>query len=241
TLKMLKRWEVIAAGGQPLNICEEMMRLTMEIVGKALFNVDLSQETNVLGQAYKTMANYVEYRLNAVFHVPLFMPTPRNRALKRAITDINQFLQDTIDERRQKGNQAHDLMAMLLEARDEETGKGMTDQQLRNELLAMIGAGYETTAAALPWTFYLLWQHPRVAQKLWAELETVLGGSIPTIADLPNLTYLRQVSEEALRLYPPFWSLAVREAIADERFGDYHLPAGSSVLIIPYALHRDPR
>lgn len=143
TLKMLKRWEVIAARGQFLNMCEEMMRLTMEIIGKALFNVDLSQQTNVLGQAYKTMANYVEYLLNALFHVPLFIPTPRSRALKRAIADINQFLQNMIDERRQKGNQEHDLMAMLLEARDEETGKGMTDQQVRDELLAMIGAGYE--------------------------------------------------------------------------------------------------
>jgi len=240
-LKHFEGWDRAATTGQWLNIHQEMMHITLEVVGKALFSVDLSAETSMLGQNFKVSLDYINYRLKRFFYTPLFIPTPRNRALKRAIKSINHLLQSMIDERRRTGEHKDDLMAMLLEARDEETGEGMSDQQLRNELATMIGAGHETTALALTWTFYLLSQHPDVEAKLLDELALVLGGRPPAVDDLPQLNYTRMVIEESMRLYPPAWSLVAREPIEADEIAGYPIPVKSSLIIVPYVTHRDPR
>ena len=130
---------------------------------------------------------------------------------------------------------------MFMEARDEETGAGMTDEQLRNELLIMIGAGQETTSHNLTWTFYLLSQHPEIEARLVQELDEVLQGRPPTIQDLKNLKLPEQIIKESLRLYPPAWVLMSRKALEDDEICGYHVPAGTAVMILPYVVHRDPR
>ncbi|MBE0699001.1 MAG: cytochrome P450, partial [Anaerolineaceae bacterium] len=133
-----------------------------------------------------------------------------------------------------------DLLAMLMEARDEDDNKGMTDRQLRDETLIMFAAGHETTANALAWAFYLLERHPAVLTKLRSEVASVLEGRAPTAEDLPRLVYTRMVIEEVLRLYPPLLTTN-RQALKDDVVGGYTIPAGAVISISPYALQRDPR
>lgn len=241
TLKMLSKWEVAALNGQILDMHDEMMRLTMEVVGRSLFSVDLSEDTNVLGQFFSESIDYLNYRLINPFAPPLFIPTRRNRSLKKSIKVMNKMMQEMINERRQSGEEKHDLMALLMAARYEETGEGMTDEQLRNELSTMIGAGHETTANTLTWTSYLLSEHPDVEERVLAELESVLGDRLPTTSDLHHLTYLEKVIQESLRLYPPVWSLMARQAIAEDELGGYRIPPKAMLSMLPYIVHRDPR
>jgi cytochrome P450 len=252
TLKMLSKWEVAALNGQILDMHDQMMRLTMEIVGRSLFSVDLSEETNVLGQFFNESIDYLNYRLINTFAPPLFIPTRRNRSLKKSIKVMNQMMQEMINERRsltpalsprerERREEKYDLMALLMAARYEETGEGMTDEQLRNELSTMIGAGHETTANTLTWTSYLLAEHPLICERVLAELDAVVGNRLPTIGDLGQLTYLNRVIQESLRLYPPVWSLMARQAVAEDELGGYRIPPKALVSMLPYIVHRDPR
>ena len=160
---------------------------------------------------------------------------------KRALTAIDRQIYDMLAERRKEDNKEEDLLAMLLATRYEDTGEGMTDEQLHNEISAMLFAGHETTSNALTWTFYLLAQHPQVEAQLHAELDAVLAGRTPTIMDLPNLPYTHSVLEESMRLYPPAWTLMGRTALEEDEIGGYRIPSGSSLMIFPYVTHRDPR
>ncbi len=128
---------------------------------------------------------------------------------------------------------------MLLAVRDEETGEGLTDRELRDQILTFIGAGHETTAVALAWTIYLLCRHPEADDRLRAEVAEVLGGRTPTAADLPRLAYTRRVIEESLRIYPPVYAV-VRDAVADDEIGGFHIPARSMIILSPYVTHRHP-
>jgi cytochrome P450 len=144
-----------------------------------------------------------------------------------------------IAERRRTNEDTGDLLSLLMLTRDEETGEQMDDKQLRDEVLTMLVAGHETTATTLSWTFALLAQHPNVEQTLQAELARVLGGRIPTMADLPQLSYTRMVIDEVLRLYPPVYIFS-RKVMKEDTIGGYRIPAGSSVDISPYITHRHP-
>ena len=238
---MLARWDKTEAAGGWIDAHREIMQVTLEIVGQALFSIDLSGEANALARSFAEGMDYLNFRLNHVFAWPLFLPTPRNIRLRRALAVTDRVMQEIIDERWHSGAEREDLLSMLLEARYEDSGQGMTDEQLQNELGILVGAGHETTANALIWTFYLLAEHPEVEQALHRELDQVLQGRAPTVADLPALPYTRMVIEEAMRLYPPAWILTGRQVIADDQVGGYTIPAGSIVFISPYATHRDPR
>jgi cytochrome P450 len=238
---MLARWgQTLNAGGW-IDVHREMMRVTLEIVGRALFSIDLSGEANALGQAFAEGMDYLNYRLNHVFAWPLFAPTPRNLRLRRALGLIDRVIQEMIDERRLSGDERADLLSILLAARYEDTGLGMTDEQLQNEVGILIGAGHETTSNALTWTLYLLSENPEAEQALHRELDRELQGRVPTMADLQALPYTRMVIEEAMRLYPPAWILTGRETIAEDQIAGYTIPARSTVFISPYVIHRDPR
>lgn len=239
--RALERWEPAVDRSKSIDMQAEMIRLTMEVVGQSLFSVDLSDDTSTLGQSFQTSMEYFNYRLNHLLYVPLFIPTPRNRALKAALQDVTDFTQAMIDERRRTGEHKDDLLSMLLEARYEDTGEAMTDEQIRSELAIMIGAGHETTANALTWTFYLLSEHPEVETALHQELDVRLQGRIPTMVDLPNLDLNRRVLDESMRLYPPAWSLSGRLALEDDVVCGVRIPAGAPLLISPYVTHRDPR
>jgi cytochrome P450 len=238
TESMLAGWQVHENAAEPLDIAEEMMHLTLRIVGQALFSLDLSQETSTVGQAVTTLVKLLGDYVYAPFP-PISVPTSRNRHMQAAIHELNTVVSTVIRERHELDTDTGDLLSMLLAARDEETGEGMNDQQARDEVMTLLLAGHETTANTLIWTWYLLSQHPEVENRLHSELATVLGGNTPTVEQLPDLTYTWMVLQEALRLYPPAWILS-RKALADDELGGYHIPQGSMVILSPYATHRHP-
>jgi cytochrome P450 len=179
-------------------------------------------------------------RINSAFQVPSWIPTRRNLREKRALAQLDALIQELIRARRASEQDAEDLLSILLMAVDEESGARMSDRQLRDEMMTLFLAGHETTANALTWTWYLLSKHAEVEARLLEELQRVLAGRPPTVADLPHLPYTEMVVREALRLYPPAPGFT-REPIEDVRIGGYDVPKGSLVAVITYALHRDPR
>ena len=238
TESMLERWQNAAEGNQTLDVAAEMMRLTLQIVGQALFSIDLSDETDTVGLAFTALMTPL---MDYIYHPvpPLGFPTPRNRRIQHYIRTLDEVVQVIITEHRRSGADKDDLLSMLLAARDEETGEGMNDRQVRDEVMTLLLAGHETTSNALSWAWYLLSQHPDAESCLHAELEQVLGGRTPTVEDLPRLTYTRMVLEETLRLYPPAVGFN-RKAMADDEVGGYFVPAGTLIWLSPYMTHRHP-
>jgi cytochrome P450 len=161
--------------------------------------------------------------------------------LQAGLNTLNSIISTVINERRSRpvDPDATDLLGMLLAAQDEETGEGMSDQQLRDEVMTLLLAGYETTATALSWTWYLLSQHPEAERRLHAELDTVLAGQLPTVEHLDALPYARMVIQEAMRLYPPAFGFT-RHAIAQDEIGGYRIEANSILFLTPYCTHRHP-
>jgi cytochrome P450 len=238
TVTTLEQWRSSAERDRPLDIAEEMMRLTLRIVGEALFTIDLSNEADTVGQAFTAVRTLLsDYVLNPF--PPLGFPTLRNRRLQAAIRSLDSVVQVIINERRKPDTDTGDLLSMLMLARDEETGEGMNDRQLRDEVMTLLLAGHETTSNALTWTWYLLSQHPDVERRLHTELEEVLGGNLPTVEHLPNLQYTHMVIEEALRLYPPVFGFG-RKAIGEDVLGGYYVPVNTNIWLSPYVTHRHP-
>lgn len=236
---MATDWSRLADTGEPYDIAAEMMRVTLRIVGEALFGIDISQAEDQIGQAMTAVVSYSGYRLTHPLALPEAFPTARNLQYRRAVQTLDRVVLDIIQQRRLTGAEHTDLLSMLMQTRDEETGEGMTPEQLRAEVKTLMISGHETTAVALSWTWYLLSQHPEVEANLWAELSAVLGGRTPTFADLPNLPYTKMVLEEAIRLRPPAW-ITVRTARNDDTFNGFHIPAGSLIGLSPYVVHRHP-
>jgi cytochrome P450 len=237
---MLQRWRPLASQSQPLDIANEMMQLTLGIASQVLFSVDISDEASDFGQAFTTVNRYLtEHYFKSPFPVPIQVPTPANREAQAALEVLNQVVTEVITAHREHPQAHDDLLTTLLEARDEETGEGMDDELIRDQVMTLLLAGHETTAVALSWTWYLLSTHPLVAQRLRAELAQTLGGRAPTIDDLANLPYTNMVIKEAMRLYPPAWVVA-RRAIAEDRLGEYTIPANTYVVMSPYTMHHHP-
>jgi cytochrome P450 len=234
---LLKRWERRTNQDEPLDIHEEMMRVTLCIAGMTLFGLDLSDEHNPVGRAFQSM---VQALADFVFFPfpPLSIPTPRNRRIQAALQTLNTLVRDLVCQRREQHIDTGDLLSMLLLARDEE-GRGMDDQQLRDEIISLLFAGHETTATTLTWAWYLLSEHPESQRHLWEELDTILQGEYPTVEQLSQLRYTRMVLDETLRLYPPAFAL-VRRARADDTICGYRIPARHEVWTNIYAVHRHP-
>jgi cytochrome P450 len=225
--------------GEVRDITADMGVLTLGIVVKCLFGADLPSQVRDISRPMLAVLDAANERLNSVLRTSWF-PTIRNLREKRAIAELDAILQLLIRTRR-AGKEIHgDLLSVLLAAADEESGVRMSDQQLRDELMTLFGAGHETTALALTWTWYLLSRHPGVKAKLEEELDLVLAGRPPSVSDLPRLPYTEMVIREALRLYPPAPGFA-REPIEDVTIGGYEVPKGSLITISPYVLHHDPR
>lgn len=239
TLATLARWQGAAQQDAPIGVDQEMMRLTLSIVGKALLSVDLGDEANQFGQAFKQANGRFGYENMLSVMLP-WLPTRQNRQFKSAIRTMDRLVYEIIARRRTEPDDHDDLLTMLLGARDDETGEGMSDRQLRDEIMTILLAGHETTSNALTWTFYLLSQHPEAAVQLHAEVDNVLSGRPPGVADLARLPYTRMVLQEALRLFPPAWSIA-RRAIEGDELAGYPVAAGSNIHISLYALHHHPR
>ncbi len=234
---MLHRWETRPTG-EPLPINQEMIRLTMSIISRSMFTLDIGQEFQEVGQALAFLLEFANKRSVTLVDPPLFLPTPMNQKLKRALKTLDGFLYGLIDQRRQQPP-GDDLLSILMHAREEETGEVMSDKQLRDEVLIVFFAGHETTAQLLTWTWILLAQHPEVEEQLHGELGRTLGGRSPSLDDLPHLTYTRMVLDEALRLYSPV-SMVARDAVGDDVVDGYPVPKGAMITILPYITHRHP-
>lgn len=237
TKRLLPTW----SDGEIRDIHEDMMRLTLEIVAKTLFGAEVATEVEKVGNAMQTSIEYFEARNTnlLLYLLPDWVPSRLNLRFKKVMQQMDEIIYAIIQQRRQSGKDAGDLLSMLLQIQDED-GVGMSDQQLRDEVMTLFLAGHETTALTLSWAWYLLSQHPEVETKLQAELETVLAGRTPTIADLPQLSYTEKVVMEVMRLYPPVWAMA-RQVLHDCEIAGYPVRAGNSVFMSQWVMHRDPR
>lgn len=239
--RMLERWRARPDPSAPLNLADEMARTTLSIASRALFSTQVIGEADRVLPALTVAQQEVNGRVLALFPLPLALPTPGNRAFLRARQTLDAVVFDIIARRRRGETTAQDLLAMLMEARDADTGESMTDAQLRDELMTLFIAGYETTANALSWTWTLLARHPDVEERARAEVAQVLGDRVPEAEDIPKLRYLSQVIEESMRLHPPAWVM-VRQALEEDVVGGFHVPANPRlvVAISPWVIHRQP-
>ena len=239
TATVLDRWEQVAANGQPLNIQQEMMRFTLSVITRALFNERIGDESGSIGKNLTLLIEDNIYRFDHPFYPPRSIPTPRNRQYQQAKAEVFAVIDGLVDRRESSIGEYGDLLDLLMMAKDEETGEGMSNEQLRYELLTLFIAGHETTALLLSWAFYLIAQHPQVRARLHEEAVQVFGGRTPSLDDLQNLKYTRMVLDETMRLYPPAWIVNRRAIDADEVEG-FAILAGSQITVSPYATHHDP-
>lgn len=226
--------------GQGIDIEHEMTTLTMRIVTKTLFDVDLSDDTDDIGATVTEVFEITNRRFNRLMAIPRWLPTRENRTMKVAVAKLDSIVHRFIDEWRKTGVDKGDLLSMLLLAMDDDDGSGMSDRQVRDEALTLFVAGHETTANTLIWVWYLLSQHPEIEARLHAELESVLGARQATFADLDKLVYTEMVIKEAMRLYPPAY-LVTRDANEDIQIGGYDIPRGLPVGVNIYGMHHDAR
>ncbi len=232
------RWQTIAAGGQPVDVDEEMMRLTRTVVLRTLLGADLGPFTDKIDEAWTIINEYIGESFWSLGFTDWFPPS-KYRRFQAARAVLQGAVEHVISQRRRDPSGRSDLLSMLMAARDEETGEAMTDEQLRVEVTTFLLAGQETTSLTLTWTWYLLSQHVDAQRRLEEEIDSALNGRPPGHCDLVNLPFTRMVIDESMRLYPPAWAFS-RQALADDRLGGFPLPRGWLALVVPFVLHRMP-
>ncbi|HEV7499276.1 MAG TPA: cytochrome P450, partial [Vicinamibacteria bacterium] len=227
--------------GEVLDVDAEMMRLTLAVVSSTLFGIDVATKAEDVREDLAALIS-----LFPRFSLPFFgliqrLPLPSNARFDRAVGRLDALVNGLIAERRRDRIDRGDLLSMLLLAQDEEgDGGGMSDRQLRDEVMTLLLAGHETTSNALTWTWYLLSQHAEVEGRWRDELRTVLDGRLPSFEDLPALPYTEKVLAESMRLFPPAWGIG-RRALRDVELGGFVVPAGTVVALAPNVVHRDVR
>jgi cytochrome P450 len=226
--------------GDVRDIDHEMMRLTLQIVAKTLFNANVEDDADEIGAAMTSIVKLFNFLLLPFAQWLEKLPLPHSRRYRTARDKLNSVIYGIINERRRSGEDKGDLLSMLLEARDENDGSAMTDEQIRDEALTLFLAGHETTANAMTWTLYLLSQNPEAVAKLYEELDRFLGGRAPTFDNLPQLKYTEAVVAESMRLFPPAWAIG-RLSVEEHTIGGYTIQPGSLILASPYVTQRDPR
>jgi cytochrome P450 len=239
TSQMLERWDQSTSPADPRDVGAEMMALTQSIIVRTMFSTDLGAAGAVLDRTWPI----INRRIGETFwstKLETSLPLPANRRFWRALRELDTVVYQIIAERRQTRRDESDLLSMFLAARDDETGAGMTDRQLRDEVVTMLLAGHETTSLLLSWTYYLLSQHPGARRSIEDEVDREIGNGRPTFAHIDRLTFTRRVLEESLRLYPPAWGFS-RRALGDDELGGYRIPKGSLVFLIPFVVHRRPK
>jgi len=236
-LQTSARWR----DGDTLDLSAEMMQLTLGIVGKTLFDADVVSDAQEVGEAMTVVMDLFNTITIPFFELIQKLPLPQLRRFDAAKGRLDAIIYRLIEQRRHAGEDRGDLLSMLLLAQDTEVdGGGMTDEQLRDELMTIFLAGHETTANALIWTWYLLSQNPEAEARLHEEIDRVLAGRVPGFDDVAKLKYTEMVLAESMRLYPPAWALG-RLAMEDFEIGGYVVPRKSLVLMSQYVMHRDPR
>ncbi len=226
--RVMDRW----TDGQRADIAQEMNWMAMIIVAETLFGADVEADTIAVRDALGEVLAYFQRSM---------IPPSDQAEFDQARSRMDQVIYRIIRERRGAAADGRDLLSLLLQARDEEgDGSGMTDLQVRDELMNIFLAGHESTANALTWTWYLLSQNPDAETRLHREVDEILGGRRPRMEDAGQLSYTGMVFSEALRLYPPLWSIA-RQAIGEVEIGGYTIPAGSVIILSQYVTQRDQR
>jgi cytochrome P450 len=226
--------------GMTVDISQEMTRLTLGIVAKTLFDADVGDEADEIGEAMTVMLEMFNLLMYPFAELLEKLPLPMVRRYEKMRFRLDSTIYRIIDERRKAGVDRQDLLSTLLLARDEDTGGKMTDLQVRDEAMTLFLAGHETTANALAWTFYLLSRNPAAETKLHAELDKVLESRRPTFEDVAKLQYTEMVVSESMRLYPPAWGIG-RRSLVDQTIGPYRVPADSIILLSPFVTQRDSR
>ncbi|HEX3843249.1 MAG TPA: cytochrome P450 [Steroidobacteraceae bacterium] len=223
--QLLRRWEDLARRGEPVNLTDEMSTLTLDVVLRAIFGRDLERMSAAPGgNPFDVVTQEQGRNLQFAF---------KFRSLAKLVAGL-------LERRRREPEEHFDYVAMLMGARDKDTGQPMAERQLIDEVLTLVVAGHETTASGLNWTWYLLSQHPDVEARLHAELDAVPAEPAPSLQQMEQLAYTQQVVNEALRLYPPGWLLS-RRTVQPDVLSGFEIPAGTNVLLPLYLLHRHPR
>lgn len=236
TRRMLDGWQA----GQIIDIHPEMMGLTLRIAAKTLFESDVEQDVVDMDRALGDLIIEVERRFKRPVRIPDWVPLPGHVRYRRAIRTVERVVSRMIRDRRSTGvDDRTDFLSRMMAARDE-NGAPLPDRLLRDEAVTLLLAGHETTALALSWTWLLLGQHPEIDARLADEIGAALGNRQVTSEDLPSLRFTESVVMEAMRLYPPAWAIS-RESTAPFQLGGYDFPAGTTIFICPWVLHRDPR
>lgn len=225
--------------GETRDIHADMMRVTMEIVSKTLFDVEVEKDVDEIGRSFDLVIREIAKRFRRPVKIADWIPLPGNRRYRRGVALLDRLVARVLAERRARPGDRGDLLSMLMAARDDD-GRPMSDRQLRDELITLFLAGHETTAIALSWTLFLLAKNPAVEERLRREIGEAIGDRLPAAADLPRLSYADAVVKESLRLYPPAYVVG-RESLADCAIGGYDVPARTTVYFSPWVLHRDPR
>lgn len=235
TARRLANWQP----GATVDVASVMMRLAFEIAGTAILGVDVSEAAGPLEADVALLLRHVYTRWGRLVPMPSWVPTRANRRFDAALARVDAVVTEIVQRHRARPDEAPPLLSLLMDAEDPETGAPFTDARLRDEVITMLLAGHETTASALAWTLARLSQHPEIESRVRAEVDEALGQRTPTLADMTALRYTTQVLQESLRLAPPIWAIE-RRAIDDDTIAGYAIPAGSSVIVSPYVLHRHP-
>jgi cytochrome P450 len=235
TERTISSWKA----GETRDVHRDMMRLTLEIVAKTLFNADVSGDADRVGTILSEIVKPFASQATLKWILDNRLPTPAHRRFHRLAKQIDEIVYRIIEERRASGRDEGDLLSMLLQAQDED-GSQMTDKQLRDEVITLFLAGHETTALTLSWAWYLLALNPRAERKFHEELEAVLRGRAPTFSDLAQLKYTEMIAKESMRLYPPAYGVG-REAIEECEIGGYRVPAKTQIFAFQWVTQRDPR
>ena len=234
--RMLDGWH----DGQHCEVLDEMMKLTLGIIAKTLFGADIADKAREVGDALRVAQDQFLRRVGTLLPMPLWVPTPGNIRLHRAVRKLDAIIYEFIRQRRANTADKGDVLSLLLQARDEGDRTGMTDQQLRDEAMTLFLAGHETTALTLAWAWYLLAVNPDAAAKLGAEVDGVVGARAVTVADWPRLAFTERVMLETMRLYPAAYIVG-REALHDCVIGGHPVSKGRTVLMPQWIVHRDSR
>ena len=227
--------------GVVVRLHEVMSRLTMEVVAEVLFGAGIGEgDVRTVSSALAVMNSILGNSLEAALRLPLWVPTPKHVAARQHLTRLDALVHRFIEDRRREGvENRDDLLSALLGAVDED-GTRMSDTQLRDETITLFLAGHETTSLALSHAFYLLGKNPDVLRRVQAEVDSVLGGRLPTEADVAKLSLTERVIKEAMRLYPPAW-ITGREVAEPITIAGHTVPVGTQVVVSQWLVHRDPR
>lgn len=238
TARLLDEWDGRAARGEVIDAKSEMMHLTLANLANTTFHADLGAEIPNIEPKVAFTLQHTHKRLTSPID-PQRLPLPSSKKFEATLASLNEIIYRLIRERRAATDDAKDLVTTLIAQRDEATGGALTDEQLRDEIIGFFIAGHETVSSCMSWTWYLLSLNPECWRRMRDEVDQVLGGRDPTVEDISKLTYTQNVLLESMRMYPPIFVL-MRYALEDDLMGEYHVPAGSNVVLCAYVTHRHP-